>query len=50
MNPASGYCEGCWRTIDEIAAWSKLDDEAKRCVWLALAQRRSQAKDEEAAR
>jgi hypothetical protein len=45
MNPATGYCEGCWRTIDEIAAWSKLDDQAKRAVWEALAQRREQTKE-----
>ncbi|HKB54742.1 MAG TPA: DUF1289 domain-containing protein, partial [Ramlibacter sp.] len=39
MDPVSGLCEGCCRTIGEIAAWSALDDEAKRAVWHAIAQR-----------
>ena len=29
MDPVTGLCEGCARTIDEIAAWSRLDDAAK---------------------
>lgn len=39
VDPASGLCEGCARTLDEIAAWSRLDDDAKRGVWAALPQR-----------
>ena len=41
MDSASGYCIGCLRTIDEIAAWSVLDAEAKRAVLAALASRRA---------
>ncbi|MFO1218101.1 MAG: DUF1289 domain-containing protein [Burkholderiaceae bacterium] len=40
MNPATGLCEGCLRTIDEIAAWGSLDDAAKRAVWARLHARR----------
>lgn len=40
MHAASGWCEGCLRSIDEIAAWASLDDEAKRAVWRLLPQRR----------
>lgn len=40
MDAKSGWCEGCLRTIDEIAAWSTLSDDAKRAVWDTLAQRR----------
>ena len=40
MDPASGLCEGCLRTIDEIAAWGTLDDDGKRAVWQQLEQRR----------
>ena len=40
MDAASGWCEGCLRTIDEIAAWSVLDDEEKRAVWQLLPHRR----------
>lgn len=38
---ASGWCEGCYRTIDEITVWSRLDDDAKRAIWLQLDQRRA---------
>jgi len=37
----SGLCVGCFRTLDEIATWSVLDDEAKRAVWSLLAARRN---------
>jgi predicted Fe-S protein YdhL (DUF1289 family) len=40
MSASTGWCEGCFRTIDEIAAWSRLDDEQKRAVWMLLEQRR----------
>ncbi len=33
MDPASGYCEGCLRTIEEIAGWSCAGDEDKRRIW-----------------
>jgi hypothetical protein len=39
IDPLSGLCSGCLRTLDEIAAWSLLDDDAKRAVWSALARR-----------
>jgi predicted Fe-S protein YdhL (DUF1289 family) len=41
MSDATGLCEGCLRTIDEIALWSVLDDAARRAVWDAIARRRS---------
>lgn len=40
IDAGSGWCEGCLRTLDEIAAWSVLDDRAKRGVWLELHRRR----------
>ncbi len=40
MDAASGWCEGCLRTIDEISAWSRLDEAAKASVWERLAERR----------
>ena len=39
MNGATGWCEGCLRTIDEIALWSQLTDRDKIAVWKALPQR-----------
>jgi len=41
MNAASGQCDGCLRTIDEIAAWASLTDAAKRAVWKQLHLRRA---------
>jgi predicted Fe-S protein YdhL (DUF1289 family) len=43
MDARSGFCEGCLRTIDEIAAWSKMTADEKLAVWDALAQRRLDA-------
>ena len=40
MDAASGWCEGCLRTLDEIAAWGQLDDATKRSVLLQLRERR----------
>jgi uncharacterized protein len=42
MHASSGWCEGCLRTLDEIAAWSRMDEAGKRAVWLQLSQRRVQ--------
>lgn len=42
MDPATGWCAGCWRTIDEIAAWSRLDDAARQAVLDRLPARRAQ--------
>jgi len=42
MDPATGLCVGCARTLDEIAAWSTLDDMAKRKVWKLLPARREE--------
>jgi len=41
MDAATGWCLGCLRTIDEIIAWSTLDDAGKRIVWRALDERRA---------
>lgn len=40
MDPATGLCLGCLRTLDEIAAWSGLSADAKRAIWRTLATRR----------
>ena len=40
---ADGLCEGCWRSLDEIAEWSGLDDAERRVVWQRLAQRARQS-------
>ena len=43
IDARTGWCEGCWRSLDEIAAWSTLGDEDKRRVWALLPLRRAQA-------
>ena len=40
MDERRGWCEGCMRTLDEIAAWSTLSEGAKRSVWKLLGPRR----------
>lgn len=44
MDEASGWCSGCLRTLDEIAAWSTLDEPAKLVVWRKLPARRVEAR------
>lgn len=39
MRVATGLCEGCLRTLDEIAAWGSMDDAARRTVWLHIGRR-----------
>jgi len=40
MDSDRRYCMGCLRTIPEIVAWGKADDDFKRAVWAELPQRR----------
>jgi len=40
MSPDTGLCEGCFRTLDEIAAWSAMSDSEKRAVLAQLPARR----------
>jgi predicted Fe-S protein YdhL (DUF1289 family) len=42
MDAATGWCEGCLRTIDEIAAWGALSDDARRAMLAGLPERRVQ--------
>jgi hypothetical protein len=39
MNEQTGLCNGCWRTIDEIRAWSRSDDDTRRQMWTLIEQR-----------
>jgi predicted Fe-S protein YdhL (DUF1289 family) len=32
MHPQTGYCLGCFRTLDEIARWSSLSDDEQRMI------------------
>ena len=39
MDAASGLCEGCLRTIDEIAGWAEMDTPHRLAVWQRVALR-----------
>jgi uncharacterized protein len=43
MDAKTGLCQGCLRTLDEIAAWSSAGDALKRDIWARLDARRAQA-------
>lgn len=40
IHPATGLCLGCARTMEEIAAWSRMTPEARRAVLAALPERK----------
>jgi predicted Fe-S protein YdhL (DUF1289 family) len=44
MNPETGFCDGCFRTIDEIAAWASCNDDEKRTVLARAGSRRQGAR------
>lgn len=39
MSSLTGWCEGCFRSRDEIAGWSQSSDGGKRAVWDLIEQR-----------
>jgi predicted Fe-S protein YdhL (DUF1289 family) len=43
IDPASGLCRGCARTLDEIARWGMMGDGERRRVMSELPARRKQA-------
>lgn len=43
MDERSGWCEGCLRTLDEIAGWAAMSDATKLEVWDQLAPRRARS-------
>jgi len=43
LDPDSGFCEGCWRTRDEIAGWRGMDSDQRLEVLDRLHERRADA-------
>jgi len=37
------FCCGCYRSLDEIAAWSRVSDEEKRVIVASAARRREES-------
>ncbi len=43
LDPATGMCRGCYRTLDEIADWVEYTPEEKLAVLALVQQRREEA-------
>ena len=41
MDAANALCVGCYRTLDEIAQWSRASDDAKAAILAAVEKRRT---------
>jgi predicted Fe-S protein YdhL (DUF1289 family) len=44
MDPESDLCKGCFRTLDEIARWSRMTDDEREKVFLVLEERKRNEK------
>ncbi|TGK11661.1 DUF1289 domain-containing protein [Leptospira fletcheri] len=43
MNPETGYCQGCFRTIEEIGMWTAYTEEERKRIRSELLDRKSAA-------
>jgi uncharacterized protein len=43
IDPKTGLCFGCGRTLPEIARWPRLDSTERRAIMAGLAQRMADA-------
>lgn len=43
IEPDDGLCVGCARTLDEIASWGAMSNDARRAVMNVLPKRRDHA-------
>jgi uncharacterized protein len=43
IDPGSGLCYGCGRTLQEIASWPRLESAERRAVMATLPQRMTEA-------
>lgn len=39
MDAATGLCQGCLRTLNEVAQWGAADAAYKRAVWARIEER-----------
>lgn len=39
MSDETAFCEGCWRTLDEIGDWVQRSADDKRAVWMRIGER-----------
>ncbi len=40
IDPGTGWCAGCWRTLEEIAAWLSFRPEQKQQIYAQLEYRK----------
>jgi predicted Fe-S protein YdhL (DUF1289 family) len=43
VDKLSGFCEGCFRTLSEIASWSEMSRQQRKAVLAVLSVRREMA-------
>jgi uncharacterized protein len=43
INAQTKFCLGCWRSLREVAHWSRYSDDEKRDVLVSLRQRQAEA-------
>lgn len=43
LNADGHFCRGCYRSLDEIAAWSSVANDEKRAIVAAASRRREAA-------
>ena len=41
IDPESGYCEGCWRTVREIGLWTRYKPEKRGLVYAEIEKRKA---------
>jgi uncharacterized protein len=46
IDDTTGWCQGCMRTLDEIAGWGALQDPERRAVWRRLEERAAGSRSE----
>ncbi len=39
MDASGELCQGCFRTLEEIAGWSRMDDASKLGIWARIQER-----------
>ena len=39
VDATSEVCDGCWRTLDEIARWGSSSNPEKQAIWALIEQR-----------
>lgn len=50
IDPVNKLCQGCGRTLQEIAQWSRLSEAERLAIMATLAERLSPARDKQAPR